>query len=279
MVQAAHALNGRTIVVTRPREQAAETVRAIEERGGKPYLFPTIEIIGQNDLSGVKSFLETLEGGKVDYVILMSVNGVNYLLNAAEILGFRDKVKMSLKNTITIAVGPKTAEAMEKNGIKVHIVPERYTSESILQCLMQRQVRGKTIYIPRTSEAPPELAEKLRKMGNRVEEVFVYRSRLPSDQYLTKRFIEDLKDKKIDAIIFSSSLGVRNFFDLIGSILSKRKLKNLIQDKVAIVAIGPTTAKTLAELGVKVDVVPRKHILDEAIKALVHYWNIRRDFS
>jgi uroporphyrinogen-III synthase len=266
-------LKGRTVVVTRPRDQAEETMKAIEERGGKPYFFPTIEISGPRDLSAVKAFFDALASKKVDYVILMSVNGVRHLLRAAERLGAKNEVKKHLKNTVTIAVGPKTAQEMEKNGIHVSLIPEKYTSGGILQNLRQRGVKGKTIYIPRTSAAPPELAEKLREMGNQVEEIYVYQSQLPSNRKLAEKFVKNLADEKIDAIVFTSSLGVRNFFEMLRQIVSEQKLCDLMKEKVAVVAIGPTTAKALEEAGVKVDVTPEKHVLDETLNALANFWN------
>ena len=273
MVQKDRALRGRTVAVTRPREQAEETVKAIEERGGKPYLLPTIEISGPPDLSATKAFFGALASKKADYVILMSVNGVRHLLNAAESLGIKDQIKACLKETFMIAVGPKTANELEAQGISVDLVPSKYTSEGIAQSLQQRGVSGKSIYVPRTSEAPPELAERLRKMGNRVEEVYVYQSHLPSDAGLSQKFIKDLTAGKIDAIIFSSSLGVRNFLEMLKESISKKKLRDLINRKCTVVAIGPTTARTLAEAGLDVDVLPEKHLFDEALDALASCWN------
>jgi uroporphyrinogen-III synthase len=272
MVQENQTLKGRTVVVTRPRDQAEETMASIEERGGKPYFFPTIEISGPRDLSAVKAFFNALASKKVDYVILMSVNGVQHLFRVAESLGAKNEVKKHLKNTVTIAVGPKTAQELEKNGIRASLIPEKYTSEGILESLRQRRAKDKTIYIPRTNAAPPELAEKLRQMGNRVEEICIYRSQLPSNHGLAEKFIKDLTDEKIDAIIFTSSLGARNFFEMLRQIISEKKLRNLMKQKVVVVAIGPTTAKTLEEAGVKVDVMPEKHVLGETLDALARFW-------
>jgi uroporphyrinogen-III synthase len=276
MVQEDQALKGRTVAVTRPREQAEDSVKAIKKRGGKAYRLPTIEIRETSDLSATKAFFDALASKKVDYVILMSVNGVRYLLNAAEGLGIRDQLKASLKETVTMAVGPKTANEMEAHGISVDLTPAKYTSEGILQCLKGLDVTGKSIYIPRTSEAPPELAKKLREMGNRVEEVYVYQSHLPSDQGLAEKFVKDLSDGKIDAIVFSSSLGVKNFLEMLRDIVSKDRLLDLITQKCTVVAIGPTTAKTLAEASLKVDVMPEKHVFDEALDALARYWNAKK---
>jgi uroporphyrinogen-III synthase len=206
----------------------------------------------------------------------MSVNGVQHLLVIAKSMGITDEVKRNFRNTVVVAVGPKTAKELETNGIHVDLVPEKYTSEGILQCLQQRHVEGKTIFIPRTSEAPPELGEKLRTMGNRVEEIHVYHSELPTDDVLAEKFVKDLAEGKTDAILFTSSLGVRNFFEMLKHVISEEKLKHLIEKNIVTVAIGPTTAKTLAEAGVKVDVMPQEHTLDGALDALAHHWNVEK---
>jgi uroporphyrinogen III methyltransferase/synthase len=271
MVQEDRSLKGRTIVITRPRDQAQETVRAIVERGGKPYLFPTIEIQAPKDLAAVKRFFKALACKEADYVIFMSVNGVQHLLAIALNLGILDEVKANLKCTVVMAVGPRTAQELEENGIHVDMVPEKYTSEGILLCLQQSHAKDKAIYIPRTSEAPPELGQKLREMGNCVEEIHVYQSQLPNDEGLVAEFASDLEAEKLDAILFTSSLGVKNFIQMLKHTISGEKLKALIA-RTVIVAIGPTTAKTLAEEAMRVDVIPREHTLNAALTALVSYW-------
>jgi uroporphyrinogen-III synthase len=273
MVQKPSTLKGKTIAITRPREQAEESGKSIRQMRGKPYFIPTIEIKGSHDLSNTKKFIEALLLGKADFVILMSVNGVRYMFSAAERLGLQKKLEQGLRKTTIVAVGPKTARELEDHQIPANLVPEKYTSEGIIQSLRQRFVKGKTIYIPRTSEAPPELAEKLREMGNHVEEIYVYTSQLPSDKRKSKKFLQDLLDGKIDAIIFSSSLGVKNFFKMMCQHGTIEKLRAFINQKLTVVAIGPTTAKTLAQMGLRVDVMPEKHLFEDALRALARHWN------
>jgi uroporphyrinogen-III synthase len=273
MVQNTKTLKGKTVAITRPREQAKEAGKLIKQKGGKPYFLPTIEIKGPPDLAVVKNFVEQLATGLVDYVIFMSVNGVQHLLHAADKLGLKGKLKTRLNKVVTMAVGPKTAEAMEKNKIHVSLVPAKYTSEGILQTLMEHDTVGKVIYIPRTRQAPPELADTLRVMGNRVVEIYVYESKLPSNKKLNGKFLKDLSEGRIDAIIFSSSLGTRNLFDMLAEDVPAEKLAKLIKPKTTVVAIGPTTAKTLHDLGLNVDVMPEKHLFEDALDALADYWS------
>lgn len=273
MVQDVFTLKGRTIAIIRPRDQAEETGKMIEKKGGKPYFIPTIEIKGPSDLSSIKKFIDDLMRGEIDYVIFMSINGVRYLLSAAESLGLRDQLKEYLGKTVTIAVGPRTAQELNTHKIHVNLVPTKYSSEGIIQSLQQLDISGKSICIPRTSGATPILAKRLGEMGGKVQEIYVYESLLPIDQNLKRRFFQDLMAGKIHAIIFSSSLGVKNLFQMLMEQISMEKLRDTMNSRLTIVAIGPATAKTSLEMGLKVDIMPDKHLFEEALIALARYWN------
>jgi uroporphyrinogen-III synthase len=273
MVQENSTLKGKTIAITRPRGQAEEAAKMIEKRGGKPYLIPAIEIKGPSDLKPTKKFVDELQKEEIDYVIFMSVNGVRYLLSASESLSRLDETLEGLKKTITIAVGPRTAQELKVHQIQVNLVPPKYTSEGIIQSLEQLDISGKAIRIPRTSGAAPALKEKLGEMGALVQEVYVYESVLPVDQKLAERFFQDLTAEKIDAIIFGSTSCVKNLFQMLSDQISPEKLRDLMNSELTVVAIGPVTAGALVEMGVKIDVMPDRHLFEEALAALARYWN------
>jgi len=75
----------------------------------------------------------------------------------------------------------------------------------------------------------------------------------------------------IDAIIFGSSLSVTNLFDMLEKLISKENLRELLNNALTIVALGPVTAQTLFKIGLKVEVVPKSYLFEEAIKALARY--------
>jgi uroporphyrinogen-III synthase len=155
------------------------------------------------------------------------------------------------------------------------LVPAKYSSEGIIQTFQQLEISGKSIFIPRTSGATPFLANKLREMGGKVQEIYVYESLLPPDKQLTVNFFHDLIEGKIHAIIFSSSLGVKNFLQMMRHLISREKLLDLMNDRLTIVAIGPITAETLLKIGLKVDVMPDKYLFEDTIIALARYWNAK----
>ena len=266
-------LKGRTVAVIRPIDQAEEVAEIIRQRGGKPYFMPTIEIKLARDLAPIKKFIEELAEGKIDFVIFMSVNGVNLLFSAAESLGQSAKLKESLGRTAVVAVGPRTAKELDSSQIHVDLIPPEYTSDGIVESLRKIGVQGKSIRIPRTSAATHSLTEKLEAVSGLPEEVHVYDSAVPEEEGLKKQFFRDLSAGKIHAIIFGSSLGAKNLLKMLNGQASREKLVELLNTKVTVVAIGPVTANTLNELGVKVCATPSKYTFEEAVAELARLWN------
>jgi uroporphyrinogen-III synthase len=272
MVQPHPTLKGKTIAITRPRGQAEEEATIIREMGGIPYFLPTIDIRTPNNDVPTKKVINALTERKFDYVIFMSANGVTHLLDAAQRMNKLTGLKAGLSACWVVAVGPRTAQALQANGIRVDAVPSTYTSEGVLELLKLRGVNGKRVCIPRTSAASPALNEVLVVLGAFVEEVYVYESALPVDDGLVARFLADLSAGRVDAIVFGSSMCVRNLLEMVNAGASVQNVVELLNRGAVVVAIGPVTAKTLLELGIKVDVVPDKHLFEDALVALAHYW-------
>ena len=127
----------------------------------------------------------------------------------------------------------------------------KYSSEGVIECLQGKELFGKKIRIPRTSNATPTLTDKLRELGADVEEIYVYESGLPIDGTVKDKFFEDLTSGKIDAIIFGSGLSAKNIFKMLIEKASMETLRAMINNKVTTVAIGPTTAEALKRNGHK----------------------------
>jgi uroporphyrinogen-III synthase len=273
MVQKTPNLKDKTIAITRPIGQAEEAGALIKAMGGIPYYIPAIEIKRLSNPAPIKKFIAELAQGEIDYVILMSTNGVKYLFEASEDLKLASQLKSGLNKAFMIAVGPRTAEALKECQVRVDLVPVKYSSEGLIESLQSKKLSGKKIRIPRTSNATPTLTEKLREKGAEVEEVYVYESRLPEDEYLKNRFYEDLSSGRIAAIVFGSGLSARNIFKFLSEKAPMDELRKIIKDKVTTVAIGPTTAEALKEMNVQVDVVPENYLFEKALMSLSEFWD------
>jgi uroporphyrinogen III methyltransferase/synthase len=275
MVQKAPNLKGKVIAITRAEGQAEETASLIERMGGKPYIIPTMEFKMPEDLSQIRDFIEDLQHGKADYTVFMSVNAVRFLLKEAEVLGLTRHLYSGLGKTRIIAVGPRTAEELMRHNIHVDLIPEKYSSNGVAQALVEIGLRGKSVFIPRAKGASPTLREKLESLGARVREIHVYEQQIPINYEKAKAFIEHLTSGRIDAIVFGSSQSVKNFLQLIGTSLNLSALRETL-NRPLIVAIGPETAKTLRDNGLKVDVIPEVYTFQEALAALARHFKQNR---
>lgn len=270
MVQKALNLMGKTIVVTRSEEQAAETIMLIREMGGKPYILPTLEPKPLNARAELKKFLKALEGGHIDYTVFMSVNGVKFFLEQArDIISFR-ALKRILMNTTVVAVGPRTAKALIDAGIHVGVIPSEFSSKGVAEILKNLGIHCKKVFILRARGASALLRDELA--GAEVNEIYLYENRRPEVSNVIRKFFRDLVSGYIDAIIFGSPGSVKNFFYMFSNQVSLDELKRLMREKLTIVAIGPVTAKSLEEEDVPANVVPSRYTFQAALEALARYW-------
>jgi len=270
MVQEILNLKGKVIAITRAEVQAEETADLIERMGGKPYIIPVLEFKMPEDLSPIREFIEVLQGGRADYTFFMSVKAVSFLLKEAEILGLTARLYGGLEKTRIIAVGPRTAEELMRHNVHVDLIPEKYSSEGVVQALGRLSLRGKSVFIPRARGASPTLRNNLESIGAFVKEIYVYEQQIPMNYGKAKAFIERLESGKIDAIVFGSSQSVKNFLQVMGAFLTYDSLREILKRSL-IVAIGPETAKTLRESGLRVDLVPEAYTFREALAALARY--------
>ena len=77
-------LAGRTIVVTRPAEQAEPLVRALERRGARVLVAPTIRIVPARS-AALTAALKELAAGRFDWITLTSRATVDVLARAARL--------------------------------------------------------------------------------------------------------------------------------------------------------------------------------------------------
>lgn len=195
-------LGGRTIVVTRPREQAAGLVRRIEQLGGKPILFPLLEIESVPDDQGLCEQVARLD--QVDMAIFISPNAVRFGMAAIKASG---RLPASLK---IAAVGQSTAEALQEQGVPRVIVPsERFDSEGLLAQPELHDIAGKRVMIFRGDGGRELLGDKLKARGADVEYVTCYlRSKPGFDAGALRAALPD-------AIIVTSSEALRHLWEML----------------------------------------------------------------
>ncbi|MGC8718920.1 MAG: uroporphyrinogen-III C-methyltransferase [Thermodesulforhabdaceae bacterium] len=257
-------LFGKTIVVTRARAQASRLSEGLRELGAECIEFPTIAFEPPPSWDEADKAIDGLE--RYDWIVFTSANGVEAFFTR---LWERGKDVRSLWKASIAAIGPETAKAVEKKGIRVDLIPASYRAEDLAEAFPGETVLGKEILIPRALEAREVLPQILENRGAKVTVVPVYRTVMPSGD-MAEKLARDIENGRIDCITFTSSSTVRNFLSLMKPVLSPDSLL-----KVVVACIGPVTAQTAEELGLSVQVVADSYTIDGLIDALVRYFQFK----
>jgi len=255
-----------TVAVTRPTGLGEDTIRVVEEMGWNPLIVHTVELRPREESEIVGELSRVLTEGSVDWLVLMSPNGANLLLDILRSHG--NLLPSVLGDLQLLAVGPRTKEALAKQGVRGVHLPDKFSSIGIGDFLRAQGLTGKRVLLARSSSADNSLGRELAKNGAMVDTVNLYDSVIPSDATSFQRFIDGIRRDDVQAILFTSSLSASNLFLMSKNYIGLDELVPRLR-KIRIGAIGPVTARRLAELGVPPTMMPETFIIDDALKELL----------
>jgi len=249
-------LFGRTVLVTRAREQASDFKTMLSQLGAHCIEFPTIAIQAPPSWDPLDQAMARLES--YHWIIFTSVNGVTHFMDRLRALG-RDV--RDLKGVRLGAIGPKTAETLEGYGLRLDLVPGEYRAEAILEALGADAMQGRRVLLPRALEARDILPDTLRQWGAQVEVTPAYETVLPAHQ--SAQVLSALRAGQVDCLTFTSSSTVSNFFRM----FSRDDIMPALR-AVVIACIGPITAQTAEKYGLSVAVMPADYTIPALVAAI-----------
>ena len=248
---------GQKVLVTRAGDQATALTAALSEIGVEPIVVPTIEIIPPASFAELDQAIAELD--RVDYLILTSVNAVNAFFDRLVAQGYSPQTLSAMQ---TVAVGPKSAEALAERGVTADLIPQDYRAEGVVALLKDR-VSGKRLLYPKAALARDLIPAELTAAGAEVIAPIAYASAPPVEaaEKLQKALADGL-----DLLTFTASSTVQNFVALLDT-------ESLILAKqIPVASIGPLTSETAKKLGFNVTVEPKSSTLDELVKAIRNYF-------
>jgi uroporphyrinogen-III synthase len=202
-------LAGLGIGVTRPAHQAQALAALIRAAGGVPVICPVLEIQDMEDLGPLMALIDRLE--TFDLAIFISPNAVAKAMNLIQ-------ARRMLPSGLRIAaVGKASARELAKFGVTQVIVPERrFDSEALLALPALQDVAGKRVVIFRGDGGRELLGDTLVARGARIEYAECYRRTRPRGgaEILLRAWARN----ELAAITVTSSEGLHNLFDMVGSL-------------------------------------------------------------
>lgn len=228
-------LAGKRILITRARHQAGRLAEALEEHGAEVLRLPTIEIVPPETYAHLDAVLEVISG--FHWLIVTSANGVAALADRMHFLKIKSE---QLKHLQIAAIGPATAVAVGRIGLTVSAMPDEYVAEAVV-AMLKDKVAGQRLLLARAAVARDVIPAELRKCGADIHVVEAYRTVIPADSIEQVRALFGPGKPLPDAVTFTSSSTVNNFFALLAAANIE------LPQGLRAVSIGPVTTKTLRQ--------------------------------
>jgi uroporphyrinogen III methyltransferase/synthase len=258
-------LFGWRVLVPRTKEQAGSLSAGLRSYGSVPEEVPTISVEPPRNPQQMDKAIRGLVEGRYEWVAFTSVNAVRAVREKFDQYGLDARAFSGLKIAV---VGEKTAEAIEAWGLHPDLVPSGEQSahglledwppyDDVLDPINR-------VFLPRADIATENLVAGLVDLGWEVDDVTAYRTVRATPPPAPIR--EAIKSGKFDAVVFTSSSTVRNLVGIAGK----------PHPSTVIAAIGPATAKTAEEHGLRVDVLAPSPSVESLVGALADFGAARR---
>ncbi len=258
-------LFGWRVLVPRTKEQAGTLSARLRGYGSVPEEVPTISVEPPRNPQQMDKAIRGLVEGRYEWIAFTSVNAVRAVREKFDEYGLDARAFSGLK---IAAVGDKTAAAIEAWGLRSDLVPSGEQSarglledwppyDDVLDPINR-------VFLPRADIATETLVAGLLDLGWEVDDVTAYRTVRATPPPAPTR--EAIKSGKFDAVVFTSSSTVRNLVGIAGK----------PHASTVIAVIGPATAKTAEEHGLRVDVLAPSPAVEVLVDALADFGAARR---
>jgi len=259
-------LFGWRVLVPRTKEQAASVSERLRSYGAVPQVVPTIAVEPPRAPQQMERAIKGLVTGRYQWIAFTSANAVRAVREKLEEYGLDARAFAGIK---VAAVGEQTAAALGDFGIKPDLVPEAEQSSEGLAAAWPPYDDVldpiNRVLLPRADIATETLVARLTDLGWETEDVTAYRTVRAAPPPAAIR--EAIKGGGFDAVLFTSSSTVRNLIGIAGK----------PHAVTAVAAIGPQTAQTAAEYGLRVDVIAPRASATALVDALAEHGARLRD--
>lgn len=187
---AEHALDGRTVVITRPAGTGSPLARRVRRMGGVPLLLPGLSLRAAEQTNDVADALRAALDDEL--LIYTSPAAVRF---AAHLVPLRTRATV-------LAVGQGTARALARHGIDASAPTTRQDSDGLLELAELSDVRERRVALIGAPGGRGVLRGELAARGAQLREVHVYRRGTPRWQ---RRQLDAVRQLPNDARVLLSS--------------------------------------------------------------------------
>jgi len=255
------ALYGWRVLVPRTKDQAGVMTDRLAVHGATAEEVPTIAVEPPRSPTQMERAVKGLVDGRYQWVVFTSTNAVRAVWEKFAEFGLDARAFSGVK---IACVGAATAEKVRGFGIVPDLVPnavesQESSSEGLLAIFPPYDDvldPVDRVLLPRADIATETLAAGLRERAWEIDDVTAYRTVRAAPPPAPIR--EAIKTGGFDAVCFTSSSTVRNLVGIAGK----------PHARTIVACIGPQTAETAREFGLRVDVQPDEARVPALVDAL-----------
>ena len=252
------ALYGWRVLVPQTRDSADELVGLLRGHGAIPERVPTIAVEPPRTPAQIERAVKGLVDGRYQWVVFTSTNSVRAVWDKFVEFGLDARAFSGVK---IACVDDVTGEAVRKLGISPELISTHpdYSIGLLDEFPEFDDVLDPVdrVLLPRADIATETLAEGLRERGWEIDDVTAYRTVRAAPPPAPIR--EAIKSGGFDAVCFTSASTVRNLVGIAG----KPHARSIVA------CLGPKTAETAREFGLRVDVQPEVPEISTLVESLV----------
>lgn len=254
-------LYGWRVLVPRTKEQAASMSARLSGYGAIPQSVPTISVEPPRNPAQMERAIKGIVEGRYQWVVFTSVNAVSAVWEKIVEFGLDAR---SFAGVRLAAVGTKTAQAVRDLGMTPELLPDvtKQNAAGLVEVFpdyVEDLDPVGRVLLPRADIATDVLVDGLVERGWEVDDVVAYRTVRAAPPSAEIR--EMIKSGGFDAVCFTSSSTVKNLVGIAGK----------PHQRTIIACIGPMTAATAREMGLRVDVVPEIAEVPDLVDALAEH--------
>jgi uroporphyrinogen-III synthase len=252
-------------VLSLESRRAKEMEALIRREGGDPFIALSVQERALDDHGEAIRFVERLEAGEFDLVVIMTGTGLAFLRDQVVAHSSAARLGAALGRATIVSRGPKPLPILRDLGARAQIVvPEPNTWREIVEAVAARTERR--IAIQEYGRPNLEMNAALETLGASVTPVVLYRWELPADIGPLQTAARGLAARQFDVILFTSSIQLDHLMMIARALGLESQVTSALREYTAIASVGPVMTASLEAASLPVEIMPMHPKMGALIK-------------
>lgn len=234
----------------------------LERQGAKTVSVQAVRTVAQPDEEVLRTATFDVIARPVHEIAVSSALGLRAWMDAARRSGQADALLNRFTEARLLAKDARTADGLRDLGFVEIWSTSGGRMEDLFRYLSAQPMAGRRVVAHLDAEPLRELCHALRVAGADVIEVPTYRSQAPTHVGVLRRMVDLIARRQVDAVALTSESVTRLLLEQAAADENVDTLLNAFMSDVAVVCLGPLTARPLLDRGMDPLVAPAAYAED-----------------